>query len=118
MDGRTNKESKITMSEFNNRIETQRRTLRLVNSTTQSNEPLLSLAEKAISRWIIVNGINPNNKMVNIIREISAKLFFLANKSQEQITDDYAEISKTVETLIDQLRMEALEKSDSLIRID
>jgi len=94
------------MSEFNNRIETQRKTLRVVNRTIRYTEPLLSLSDKAISRWISSNNISHDNKMVIIVRKISEKLFFLANKSQEQITDDYIKASKTVERLIRELTKE------------
>lgn len=92
------------MSEFNNRINTQREALRLVNGSSLYSEPLLSLADKAINRWAINNHIEPNDSVIDLLREISGKLFFLANKSQEQITEEYSKISEHVGRLINELR--------------
>ena len=88
------------MSEFNNRINAQRDALRVVNGFNLYEEPLLSLTDKAISRWVINNQIDRNECFVSLIQEVSKRLFFLANKSQEQITEDYKNLSKEVSELI------------------
>lgn len=40
------------------------------------------------------------------IKEISGQLFFLANKSQEQITESYRKLSNIVSHLVDELKEE------------
>ncbi len=93
------------MSEFNNRINAQREALRLVNSLNLYEEPLLSLTDKSINRWVINNNISSNDSVVCLLREISGRLFFLANKSQEQITEEYSRLSDHVDGLINELRI-------------
>lgn len=92
------------MTEFNNRINAQRDTLKIVNSQENQNEPLLGLSEKAIDRWVINNNIHGSDPLVPLIKEISEKLFFLANKSQEEITEDYKNLSMKVSALISELK--------------
>jgi|GEM_PF-558979 len=91
------------MTEFNNRINAQRDTLKVVNSQKNYKEPLLGLSEKAIDRWVINNNIHGLDPSVSLLKEISEKLFFLANKSQEQITEDYKILSMKVSGLISEL---------------
>jgi hypothetical protein len=93
------------MNEFNSRIAAQRQVLQLVNRKNWGKEELFGLSRKAIDRWIAVNRIDPESQLVKLIETASAKLFFLANKSQEQISDEYkmvsseiALITKTIET--------------------
>jgi hypothetical protein len=92
------------MNEFNNRIAAQRQILQIVNRKRWKKEELLGLSSKAIERWISVNQINPESRLVELIITASGKLFFLANKSQEQISEEYkmisreiADISRTIE---------------------
>lgn len=94
------------MSEFRNRIESQREAVKIVNSFHLYGEPLFSLTEKSINRWISVNQIDPKAVHVNLVIQASKKLFFLANKSQEQITEDYKQLSKDVENLLVQISRE------------
>ncbi len=91
------------MSEFNNRINAQRDALKVINSKDLYDEPLLSLTEKAINRWVENNGIDNKEFFVVLLKDISGSLFFLANKSQEQITDDYKVLSKKVTGMIVEL---------------
>ncbi len=84
------------MNEFGSRIEMQRRVLRSVNSIECHEESLFGLSDKAISRWVNANGIDNGADLVSLVRELSSKLFFLANKSQEQITEDYKSLSIAV----------------------
>ena len=78
--------------EFNNRIAAQRAILLVVNRKPWSSEQLFGLSSKAIDRWVSVNRIEPASRLVKLVREISAKLFFLANKSQEQVSDEYTAV--------------------------
>ncbi len=92
------------MHEFNNRIAAQRRILQLVNRERWEKEDLFGLSSKAIQRWISANHLVPECRLVALITTASENLFFLANKSQEQISDQYllasSEIAK-IATLID-----------------
>jgi hypothetical protein len=101
------------MSEFRNRIDSQREAVKIVNGFNLYDEPLFSLTEKSITRWVSVNQIDPKSEHVNLLIQTSKRLFFLANKSQEQITDDYKKLSKDVEELLAQIsrKMSVLRKS-------
>jgi hypothetical protein len=81
------------MNDFNNRIRAQREVLRLINAKTWNKEALFGLSAKAIDRWVAANCIQPNWTIVQLVRAAAEGLFFLANKSQEQVTDDYKRIS-------------------------
>lgn len=93
------------MSEFRNRIEAQRDVLTLINKQ-KYKEPLLGLTDKAINRWGINNEINSQGNVIRLLKEISSCLFFLANKSQEQVTEDYKNLSGQVTNLINELKKE------------
>jgi hypothetical protein len=98
------------MSEFNNRIIAQRDALKVVNSTKFYNEPLLSLTEKAINRWVMNNGIDSSDAIVVLLKSMSKTLFFLANKSQEQVSEDYKVLSKRVSEQLSVLKLELFNK--------
>jgi hypothetical protein len=75
--------------EFNNRISAQRKILQVINRKPWAIEALFGLSSKAIDRWVAVNRVDPNSAVVNMIKDVSAKLFFLANKSQDQVSEQY-----------------------------
>lgn len=77
------------MSEFNNRIDAQRQILRIVNSVGWRDEPLFGLSGKALERWVSRNGLHPETPLVRLLHTAAAELFFLANRSQEQVTEEY-----------------------------
>ena len=87
------------MSEFQNRMAAQRQILRLVNRRENQKEELFGLSSQAIERWATVNAISPNSKLAFLIKVASKKLFFLANKSQEQISEDYRATSREIADL-------------------
>ncbi|EDN4399549.1 hypothetical protein K4787_001398 [Salmonella enterica subsp. enterica serovar Saintpaul] len=91
------------MNEFNNRIDAQREILSLVNSKVWKEE-LFGLSSGAIERWVRANSIDPSSKLSCVIRESAGKLFFLANKSQEQITEEYRNLSVEISDLIQKIR--------------
>ncbi|UJS23568.1 hypothetical protein [Thiothrix winogradskyi] len=84
------------MSEFSNRIDAQRSILQIVNKNNFCHEELFALSHKAIDRWCATNRLNHESELVLNIKEAAKKLFFLANKSQEQITEDYRLLSKEI----------------------
>jgi hypothetical protein len=75
--------------EFNNRISAQRKILQVINRKPWATEALFGLSSKAIDRWVAVNRIDLNSAIVDMINDVSAKLFFLANKSQDQVSEQY-----------------------------
>lgn len=95
------------LQEFNNRIAAQRMILRVVNGVQWECEELFGLSSKAIDRWVSVNRVDPDSKLVNLVKQAAAKLFFLGNKSQQQVSDEYRIVSAEVATLHDAIAMEA-----------
>ena len=91
------------MFEFNQRMTTQRNVLRIVNSHKWSEE-LCGLSSHAINRWVTANDGNVDNQIEMLLREIASQLFFLASKSQEQVSDHYKQISSTIQELTSNLR--------------
>lgn len=86
------------MTEFNNRIAAQRDILRIVNSA-RWREELYGISSGALNRWMLVNSIEADSKLAALLFEAASKLFFLANKSQEQVTDEYKLRSNEVSNL-------------------
>ncbi|HEX7046624.1 MAG TPA: hypothetical protein VF275_03500 [Gammaproteobacteria bacterium] len=86
------------MSEFNNRIAAQRQILFHVNRI-RWDEELFGMSNGAIRRWVNVNNIGAASKLAALISEAADKLFFLSNKSQEQVTDEYKLLSAEVSML-------------------
>lgn len=86
------------MSEFNNRIAAQRDILHRVNTAVWQEE-LFGLSTGAIDRWVAANRLEPASDLVTLVRQAADKLFFLSNKSQEQITEDYKLLSREVSAL-------------------
>ena len=87
------------MDEFNNRMDAQRSVLEVVNRQVDNKEELCGLSKEAIERWITANQINPESEVCRILYSISAKLFFLANKSQEQVSETYRLVSSEISGL-------------------
>ena len=86
------------MSEFNSRIAAQREILFGINSKNWREE-LLGLSSGAIDRWIGANRLDANSSLVRLIQLAAEKLFFLSNKSQEQITQEYRHLADEVSAL-------------------
>src|ERR1700728_3660226 len=94
------------MNEFNNRVAAQRRILQLVNRRDWEKEELFGLSSKAIERWIVVNRIDPEAQLVKLVKMVSAKLFFLANKSQEQVSEEYTTVSTEIASIARTIELE------------
>jgi hypothetical protein len=95
------------MSEFNNRIDAQRQILRFVNCAGEMQEELFGLSTGALERWARVNELDDHSPLLALLKQAAAKLFFLSNKSQEQITDEYQSLSDEVADLTAQIRIAA-----------
>jgi len=93
------------MSEFNNRISAQRDILYVVNSG-QWVEELFGLSSGAIERWVGANKLGKSTDLVILINEAAGKLFFLSNKSQEQVTEEYKHLSADVAALTKKISQE------------
>lgn len=99
------------MSEFNNRIIAQRDALKIVNGSELFVEPLLSLTEKAIDRWSRNNKVDAQDSIIILLKSMSGTLFFLANKSQEQVTEDYRDLSRKVDKQLSDLELKLANKA-------
>lgn len=86
------------MNDFTNRIIAQRNILSIINKRNW-NEKLFGLSSGAISRWVSINNLNSDSDLVKLIYQAASKLFFLANKSQEQVTNEYKNLSIEVSDL-------------------
>ena len=95
--------------EFNNRITAQRAVVQIVNRKGWPVEALFGLSSKAIDRWAATNRINSHSAILAIVRDISANLFFMANKSQDQISEQYQLARSTLMSLCDTLQVELQE---------
>lgn len=98
------------MTEFNNRIAAQREILLAVNSSRWSEE-LYGMSSGALDRWVQANGLNRSSRLVSLLLEAAGKLFFLANKSQEQVTAEYQLHSYEVSELTENIRLELRHKN-------
>jgi len=87
------------MSEFINRITAQRDILNILNQSSWQEE-LFGLSSGAIDRWVTVNRLSISSEVVILVKLAAEKLFFLANKSQEQVTEDYLSLSNDVSHLM------------------
>ena len=92
------------MSEFNNRIDAQRRILRLVNGSLKLREELFGLSSGALERWARANGMGQHDPLLKLLNQAASKLFFLSNKSQEQITNEYQSLSAEVARLTERIQ--------------
>ncbi|PKM10580.1 MAG: hypothetical protein CVV13_12385 [Gammaproteobacteria bacterium HGW-Gammaproteobacteria-3] len=85
----------------------QRDILLLINSANW-NEEFYGLSSGAIERWVNANQIKRQSALIQLTQEAASKLFFLSNKSQEQITEEYRELSQEVRSLADKIKHEIL----------
>ncbi len=95
------------MSEFNNRIELQREVIKIVTKG-EFEFQITGLSKNSIQRWLMDNKLDTESEITKLLYKISGKLFFLANKSQEQITDSYRNLSIDVSNLVQDLRIKIL----------
>lgn len=77
------------MDNFVSRMATQRRVLDMVNSRFELDEKLFGLSSSAIDRWAMNNQPRPSTNVVNLLKNISSELFFMATRSQEPVSSEY-----------------------------
>ena len=92
--------------DFSNRIVAQRDFLRVVNSRAWPIEQLYALSEGAIRRWIMINRIETRSPIASLVSGATDALQFLANQSQEQITEEYRMRSQEFSTILEKAKME------------
>jgi hypothetical protein len=100
------------MSEFNNRITAQRDILLIINQNNWEEE-LFGLSSGAIERWVNTNKLNNSSTLIKLVQEAAGKLFFLSNKSQEQVTEEYTILSQEVSSLTYRIKSEIIENFDN-----
>jgi len=105
------------LDEFNDRISAQRAILRAVNGVDWATEPLLGLSRKAIDRWIVHNKIETNSTIALQVAAVSSKLFFLANKSQDQVSEEYQLVRSEIIAARDAIARELSRKNKMPIGI-
>lgn len=81
-------------AEFNSRVDLQREVIKIINRRKNTRQ-LSGLSKAAIDSWFINNKIL-DVQLKNILFTISEKLFFIANKSQDQITEEYKDLQVSV----------------------
>lgn len=89
-------------AEFNSRVDLQREVLKIVNEK-KFVKKLNGLSKPAIESWILSNNIS-NDVLKKCLTTISEKLFFIANKSQDQVTDEYKNLQINVRKNIMELK--------------
>jgi hypothetical protein len=92
--------------EFNDRVAAQRSILRVVNSVQWPCEQLFGLSSKAIDRWATANKLDFGSRVMSLLRQVSAKLFFLANRSQEQISEEYQIVRSEIIAMCNEIEEE------------
>jgi hypothetical protein len=99
------------MTELSNRVEAQRKILRVVNSRRWRNEQLFSLTTSAIYRWASRNGLDTSSKLFGLLSSASAQIFVTANHSDDPVAGTYlitqqrvTEIERDVKTEVARLR--------------
>lgn len=84
------------MSEFKTRLQAQRAIIQAVNQKSKlrgGKAELYGLSRQSIERWAEECKVSRDSSIYSLLIEASDKLFFLANKSQEQVTKDYKSAS-------------------------
>lgn len=89
-------------AEFNSRVDLQREVIKIVNENNFINK-LNGLSKPAIESWLLNNNIS-NEILKKCLITISEKLFFIANKSQDQITEEYCNLQISVRNNITDLK--------------
>lgn len=77
------------MDEFVDRMATQRHVLNVVNQKVPSTEKLFGLSSDAIERWALANRFEPTSDIIQLLKQISSELFFMATRSQEPVSAEY-----------------------------
>ncbi|MCC4213970.1 hypothetical protein [Leeuwenhoekiella parthenopeia] len=90
-------------AEFNSRVDLQREVIKIINKESFKYQ-LSGLSKPAIESWYLNNSIG-NNQLKEKLFLISKKLFFIANKSQDQITEEYKKLQVSIRKNIEELKI-------------
>lgn len=90
-------------TEFNSRVDLQRKVVKIINSM-KTEYQLSGLSKLAIDNWFHLN-YNLDKELKAILITISEKLFFIANKSQDQITEEYITLQDSIKNDILELNI-------------
>lgn len=93
------------MDEFVNRMATQRHVLNVVNNKVVINEQLFGLSSKSIDRWSGVNNLGCESELVQLLKNISSELFFMATRSQEPVSSEYELRRKNIVEMVSRLEV-------------
>ncbi|MCG7988411.1 MAG: hypothetical protein JAY64_11270 [Candidatus Thiodiazotropha weberae] len=93
------------MDEFVNRMATQRHVLNVVNNKVVINEQLFGLSSKSIDRWSGVNNLGYESELVQLLKNISSELFFMATRSQEPVSSEYELRRKNIVEMVSRLEV-------------
>jgi hypothetical protein len=89
-------------AEFNSRVDLQREVIKILNKKYFKNQ-LNGLSRPALDSWFVNNHIS-DDSLKNSLITISEKLFFIANKSQDQITEEYKDLQISIKSNIEDLK--------------
>ena len=87
------------MGEFSSRIESQRQILKAVNGRQWPREQLFALTTSAIQRWASVNNVDSSSRLAKLLNSASARIFVMANHSEDQIAGAYALSKERVDAI-------------------
>jgi hypothetical protein len=94
------------MPEFNDRMSIQRQIVQMVNRGSGGQEKLYGLSSNAIERWLSANSIERTSAISRLLKDVSSKLFFLAAKSQEHISEEYLITASEIESVTSEIQRE------------
>lgn len=89
--------------QFVERMELQRKVLRVVNDKFVGAEQLCGLSADAIARWARGQHLSDQDPIVQSLRSVARELMFFATKSQEGVSEEYRSRQEEVFRLIQQL---------------
>ncbi len=89
-------------AEFNSRVDLQREVIKIINKKSCKHQ-LTGLSKPAIDSWCMNNNISEGMLRDNLVT-IAEKLFFIANKSQDHITEEYRDLQLSVRKNIERLK--------------
>ena len=90
------------MNGFNSRVDAQRHFLRAVNQRPWT-EPLFGLSHRAIDRWSAANNIASDSELLAQVRDAAGQLYFLANHSEDQISEQYKLSARKIAEIADSI---------------
>src|SRR4051812_41912103 len=91
---------------FRDRVSVERKVLGLVNGCAAVATPLLGITEAAVAKFIYTNALNPDMRMIRLLREISLKTDLRVDCSKDSFDGDELRMSAAVDEAIFALQTE------------